>query len=1141
MKRKISTYIHVLALAAAVLFCALPARAFDPAIYAKSSVLASGKWAKIRVATTGMQFISNSQLSTLGFKDPAKVNVYGFGGRMIPELLTADMPDDLPQLPVVRTAKGIYFFGTDHVDWAASSATSTTKPTVRWRHTQNVYSEQSVYFLSDRETEDAVLAPAAPAPRNPERTLTTFPARTVYEKDLFTPSNTGRAYLGEDFRSPNRRSFSLSLPDNEGGDVRIRAMFGTYNTGKIPVSMTVGDKTYNDTIAPLRSADNIMNYTSKETSFKTGDNLNLEIKLQAGGTVKFMCLDYIEAEWTRALKLRDGQLHIYDYEIADRRYTVEGCSSTTQVWDVTKAHAPAAVETTLEGTRLSFNATGRHEYIVFNPDKGYAVTTAGSVANQDIHSLPAPDLLIITPSEYKTEAERLAQYRRDHSGYTVHVVTPEQLYNEFSSGSADVSAFRKAFKMWYDREGAGRDIPMHCLIMSRPTYDNKMITEAVKSAGYPRVPIWQSAESLVASSSSYSTDDFIGMVEDPKTPWNMGRERIHVAVGRMPVKSLEEARQTVDKLIRYETEPDFGAWMNDVIVIADDADGNAHIKQAEEALAAMKGAGNGDSFNYKKIYLDSWPMEYNGTGAVYPKAWQALQDGFNNGTFYIDYIGHANPKSWGHEHLLTWTDITTMTNKRLPILYAATCEFARFDDDDISGAEVMYLYPESGIIATICPSRTVYISNNGDLNTSTSSGLFKRTADGKPKTIGQVMIDGKNLLASDANCLRYAILGDPSMRLPSPVMQVRLDSIAGVDPNAIKNSADYPTIKARQTVPMTGSIVKADGTVAEDFNGTVEILLMDAEQALKTYGNPGAGNGNKEGTPYEYNDRTAQLYTGRAAVKNGRWRTSLIVPPEILNNYSPGRLTFYAYSDQKATANGASERLYVYGYDETAPRDTVGPDITLFTLNREGFTEGGISHSTPTVIARFSDPSGINLSNTGIGHSLSLLLDGKTYFTELSPYYEPDPFDHTAGSLTYTLPETSAGEHTLAFTVWDNANNSSTASISFQVAVGKNPEIITITPDCNPAKTGVNFVLATDRPSSRMTCKFEVMDLNGRTVWSKETDASTARDSSLKIQWNLTDKSGERVPRGIYLYRATLTGPEGTHVSKSERIAVTAP
>ena len=73
-----------------------------------------------------------------------------------------------------------------------------------------------------------------------------------------------------------------------------------------------------------------------------------------------------------------------------------------------------------------------------------------------------------------------------------------------------------------------------------------------------------------------------------------------------------------------------------------------------------------------------------------------------------------------------------------------------------------------------------------------------------------------------------------------------------------------------------------------------------------------------------------------------------------------------------------------------------------------------------------------------------------------------------------------------------------------------------------------------------MKCELQVMDLNGRVIWSDTSSDSTGLTSQLSTYWNLCDKSGTRVPRGIYLYRVRVETPQGNWASKTNKLAVTA-
>ncbi len=1108
--------------------------------YAASSVLADGRWTRIKVSETGLQFISNSALKSMGFTDPSKVRVYGYGGQMLPETLNASLRDDLPMVGTLHTDNGLYFFAVDYFSWRSSSISSTV---MKYAHTINPYAETSYYFLSDKEAENDTPEVRDCSELRAGDNFTEFTQRLVYEKDITSASNTGRILLGEDFRGTASRSFPFALTDYANGEPKMLVAFGSYTSGgdaqlKFTANGTDIDNGSLATLSAVTGKDGFLRYASFSRSIPanlvSGDKLNIGIAYQSQATIHTARLDYIEIEYQRKLRLNNGELYFYEILKGPATFNIEGCSANTVIWDVTDPVKPQRVNFKLEGSTARFTdtATGLKEYVAFNPGSvRRAPESDKRISNQDIHGLPMPDMVIISPTEYMTAANTVADLHRRVDGMTVHVLTPEVIYNEFASGTADVTAFRKMLKMWYDRASEeGVDYPRYCMIMGRPTYDNKGVTPAVAQARYVRVPIWGSPTGW-DQSSSYTTDDYIGMLDDTGTTFSMGPGKIHVAVGRWPIKSAEEANTMARKLVNYVENPTLGAWRNNVMLIADDQDRGDHLKQSEWVYEGMRSSGNGADFMYDRLYLDSYPLSYTGTGAGYPEAKEHMFKKINEGVSFISYIGHANPKSWTHEGLLNWTDITTMNNPHTPFLYAATCEFLRWDDDAVSGAEIMWLYPSAGFIGMICPSRSVYIDQNGLLSKALSTFVYRRDNDGGAARVGDIFINAKNGFgATTSNRLKFCLMADPAMRVLSPELDVKVESINGVE---LATAEELPIIGARSRVVVEGYISDNEGNICSDFNGMLEISLFDAEKVITTY-----GNGDK-GVVQNYNDRKTRLYNGRVEVQEGRWSLTLLMPSEIENNFTPALLSLYASSNDGREANGACEQLYVYGFDSEAAPDEQGPDITDFYLNTVSFADGDRVNSTPVVFATLTDESGINLSQAGIGHNMLIVIDGNIYHGDVSDSYVPDVADPTKGSIKYALPEVTPGEHKLTLTVWDNANNSSSASLSFNVGIGLPPSIIDLSASATPAVTSTVFSVTTDRPMSAMSCLWEVFDLNGKCLWSEQSALTTDIDSRIQTEWNLNDNSGRRVSRGIYIYRATLSTPEGYTSRASRRIAVT--
>ena len=1107
-------------------------KALPASHYAESSVLSSGNWVKIKVAKSGMQYVSNSQLASMGFQDASKVNVFGFGGRMISETLDAYHPDDLPLLPCVRTSSGIIFFGTDHILWEPSATTS------NYRHTMQPYEEASYYFLSDIPVEGAQLPVLQLNDVSGLEEADSFIERLVHEQDIFAPSITGRNLLGEDLRG-NQLQLNFPLPGNIGGDAALNITVGSNisnSNGTIRLSSTnasIGNSGLS--VEAVRSSEQFMrSNTFRVNAGKCSENLQLGISFSSSGVINFVRLDYVEVEYERALQMGTDQLYFYFNEPEEIAAVIKGVTSETEIWDVTIGHSPRRVDFATVGNTAKFRVdNGYHEFIAFNPTKVTAqVTVAGKIANQDLHALESPDFLIITPPEYMEAAQKIAGLHREEDGMTVHVLTPQEIYNEFSSGTADVSAFRKLMKMWYDRdmETNGMQTIRYCLLMTRPTYDNKMVTQKVKGAGYPRLPIWQSPTGFTENT-SYSTDDFIGMLEDNNTALIMGQGRINVAVGRFPVRNAEEANTAADKLINYVKNPELASWRNNVMIIADDQDNGQHLDQSEKMYANLIKNGKGKDFQYERLYLDNFRQQLTSVGMEYPEAKKRLLSKFEEGQALITYVGHANTVSWTHEHLLNWGDITSFSNTRLPVLYAATCDFAKWDDDEYSGGEVMWAYPRSGVIAMICPSRSVFINMNGPLSAQFGNFALQRNADGSATRLGDAYANTKNAMTgTDDNKLRYALLGDPAMRMPVPGLNVETTEI--YDTELGGEDTDLPVLEARSTPTVKGYISDSDGNIVADFNGYVYLKLYDAEKVIETLGN------GENGKVMIYNDRTTKLFDGAAKVENGEWETKIYMPSEIENNFTTGRITYYALSNDGREANGATEEFHVYGYDENAPEDNNGPDITSFYLNNDHFQDGDVSYKTPVVYATFFDESGINLSDAGIGHALMLTLDGKTVYSDVASFYSPNLFDSRSGSITYQLPEVEAGKHTLTLSVWDCANNSSYATLNFNVAAVKAPDIYDILTDFNAGRDGLEFIITSDRPLAALKCDFEVFDINGIRVWHTTKDERTDTSSSMRVSWDYKTAAGYRVAKGIYICRATVTTPEGKTAKKTKKIIV---
>ncbi len=1144
-------YIRSAVLASCIAAGSLAAWAFAPQNYADSSKLTSKRWVKVSVGESGLYQITADDARRWGLStDLSRLRVAGYGGAQLSEKLSSDLPDDLPAVAVARESNRIVFYAQGPVTWSSGSGLTHLQ-------SNNPYATAGYYFVTDDATvADATVQRSSNAVGSGS-VVNWFTERLCHETDLDNPGETGRDFLGEDFRYTTSQSFQFSLPGLvDGSQVSVLTRFGA----KVTDGTTNGGSgaslsfQYNGTNLPSSSADAMSGVGSgdlghvhyvptsslKQFALNGTNSLTYTVTYKHKSTdVQYLArLDYITVNYRRTLALDGGKMQfgINDATVATR-YELSGAQSTTHVWDVTNVSTPVEMNTSLSGTTAAFSPAtgGRREFVAYN--EGVTLpspTLVGVVANQNLHGQPVPDMIIITPSEYATQAQRIASMHESVDSMRVLVVDKEQVYNEFSSGTPDAMAYRRLCKMFYDRgtDAAGHKL-RYLLLMGNGSYDNRLISDKIKLIAYPMLLTWQSSASN-SENTSYTTDDVFGILDDNSGP-AFASGKLRIAVGRFPVKSVAEARTATEKLIKYVTKPDYGKWKLNVINVADDEDNAVHMQQAENVVSVARNNGGGD-YIYNHVFIDAFTSISTGAGRNYPDARKKMYNTLSEGAVWWNYTGHANPNGWTGDGLLLRTDVEqNLYYNHLPILYAATCEFTRYDASATSSGEEVFLNSRGGAVAVVCPPRLVYIPNNGALNQAVAKYIFARD-NGRPMRLGDIILRGKNEISSEDNKLRYFLFGDPAMRPAYATGHIVVDSINGHDVTTA-DPATMPVFQARQTITVDGHITNATGQRRTDFNGTVNTTLFDCEQSVTTHGY------GEQGEEFTYQDRSNKLALSVDSVKNGRFSVRIVIPSEVISNfdnYSPAMLSLYADCPADSTeAIGSNSNFYIYGTDQSVVTDTIGPEIDVFGLNGESFADGSSVNESPLVIAHVSDASGINISTSGIGHGMLLTLDGTTSYSDVSTYFTPEAVSTgSAGSIAYQLSDLAEGSHTLRLRVWDVFNNSSSRTINFNVVSGLKPDVYGLWTDACPASVEANFYVRHNRPDATLQITLRVYDLMGREVWSSTQSGRSDMFRSFPITWNLNDLSGRRVPRGIYVCRASVSTDGVQEATKAVKIAV---
>ena len=1136
-------YSNILAIACVVACMILPIRstALPLDTYAQASKLASGRWVKIKVSGSGMYLITPDQLRKWGFSQPERVRVYGYGGNIQSDILNAATYfDDLPSAGCEYTQRGLFFYAHGPMSWKYESSG-------RFTPVHNYYSTEAFYFLSDAP-DPADALPTSGTPSKSPNAATQFTEHLLHETELVSAGATGHMLLGEDFRTRKSQTFSFSLPGNISENVWIQVAFGSNITsgasGAGRITYTINGNETTPSGASISSCDQAEATHFKLSTSSTmaalgsaAQKLDLGINFSSSNTVKLARLDNIVINYTRALTLDAAQLSFR----ANRAFTLRGASGNIRIWDVTSPGAVTRVDFGIDGTEACATPTagGMREYVAWNPDGAFpAPAYVGETPNQNIHGMETPDMVIFTLPQWETRAQELADiHRAAPQNFNVLVVNAEKVYNEFSSGTPDIGAFRRMLKMMWDRGGGSPTSESklrYALMFGRAFHDHRCLTAEGKSYHGSILPQWQSVDGE-SDNVSYTTEDYLAFLLDGSGT-APGNDLHCIGVGRIPLNSASEAKASVDKIRNYVRDARKSDWKNRYLLCTDDGEAGKFMEQMEHADTLLMENGRGSDNLHHKVYVDAFSI-INGKA---PEAHERMNRYLDQGVVWWWFIGHAAATSWTGEGLLELSDITVARYSHAPMLFAATCNFLRWDRLQLSGAEMLFFNP-NGIIGAIAATRPVYITNNETMVYGLARTANLRDDEGKALPIGEVFRRAKNTSRmNDTNKLRYVLMGDPALPLAVPQGKAVFDAIDDMP----VDRENPPSIMAQQRFTLSGRVLDNNGNTDTSFNGYVVPTIYDAEYSTTTQGHEEKkGNGDViEGKELVINETGERLFVGRDNVVNGEFKVKVAMPMEISGNYRPAALNLYAVADDGSReAYGVDRGFYVYGYASDVEPDTNAPVIEYFGLNTDAFRSGQTVNATPMVIARVRDDIGINISSAGIGHQISLQLDGNVTYPEAVHYYAPGADGAVSGNLNFPMPALNAGPHTLRLRVWDTSNNMAESQIDFNVDPSQAPQIFDLYADCNPARDHTNFIVSHNRPDAVMNVKVEVYDLMGRPVWSGEQNAKSDMGLSEPLTWDLTDPVGRRVNRGIYVYRATVTTDHEQYVSASRKLAVTAP
>lgn len=1093
--------------------------------YVENSVLDSGKWYMMSMTSTGMYKITYSELVEMGVPvttiNPKDIRVYHNGGGVLPMLNSAYRHQDLVEIPIYVSGENdgsfdendyIVFYARGPVTWKCSNGV--------YSRISNPYSDYSYAFLTTDLGEGKRVQNAENHSGATAVAVNSFLDYQLAEEDLYNLNNMGASWYFDKYDATTSMSYTFNFPNIiESKKCNIKVEAAARNTSS---QSSFDVKVNGDLVSTMRFnkvGDNFANVgsTGNVNFISDRDNIIVNLNFVKNSSSASGWLDYISINAWRELVFTGNAMSFRNTECFDEsktyRYEIKNAANSLQVWNVTNPVAPEKMNLQYVSNVASFTVEGAEnsEFIAFNGNEYNKVTFVSTVGNQNLHSKYDFDYLIITHPDFASQAQRLKELHSTIDDLEIEIVAPQQIYNEFSCGALDIAAIRDYIKMIYDKSDKRLK---YVLLFGDCSYDFKN-----KSGNVCFIPSYQSEVSLNPACNVY--DDFFVSLDNNEGDMTVSFAN-DLAIGRMPVNTLEEATIVVDKIERYinNDEESMGQWRKLVTFVADDDD-TYYMSHAEQLEKIVK-ENMGDDVNFDKIYLDAYPQIATSSGQRSPECNAAITNRVELGSLIVNYIGHAGELGWAAERILTNDDIFSWQNSpKLNLMLAASCEFSRFDDHTrTSSGEYVFLNKNGGAVAMYTAARVTYGSQNQNMMKRFYRRLFD-VEGGEFVTMGDAFLAAKQ--EGDANCHDYVFFGDPALRLNFPINKVELTSINNHEVTEID------TLRALQSVNVKGVVKDVFGNHMNDFNGTIHINVYDKENTYTTFGN--------ESQTFSFKLRDNVIFTGKMPVVNGEFDVDITLPKDINYSYGNGLMSLYASGD-KTDAQGSYSNFIVGGLNPNAEPDDKGPEIVIY-MDDEKFVDGSMTSENPLLIAYVKDDNGINTSAAGIGHDISATLTGATNKTySLNQFYESPMTEGEFGKVSYKLYNLNEGEHLLTFRAWDIYNNSNTATIRFNVVKGKIINIENVANYPNPMSDNTNFTFEHNQKDNEINIQIRIYNIVGQLVRTIEESryGTTARINP--ISWDGTSDNGTKLPAGMYVYYVTVANSNNEKTSGYSKLII---
>lgn len=1094
--------------------------------YANSSNLSSGDWYKFGVDKNGIYKLDATFLEKLGLNvqdmNTNNIKIFGQKGGMLPQLSGAERTDDIKEIPIKVIGQGksieiqAYLNGPESWNYDASSST--------FQETKNLYTNQKCYFITIGNSPGQRINLGNEISDNANKTIQVFDDYQHVEDDSENLLESGSIWLGPEIGANNQLQYNFNFPNivsNSPAKITLGiAAKSNLNTNTFQVSSN-GTVLKNITISPVGSSylSNAANYSeTNSTLINPESNIPILINYNRPDYNAKAWPDFITVNAQRTLSFNQEPLYFRSIASVDdnaiSQFELSNWNNNVSVWDVTDLFNIQEIKVNNGAFKSKTNIL--REFIAFQ-SPNLTPIAIGKIENQNLHALEQADYLIITRKSLMSYAREIGEFHLQEEGLSYHVVDIEDIFNEFSSGNNDLTAVRNFVKMFYDRSSSQPETaPKYLLLFGNGNFDNRSLEEFL-------LPSYQSAKSF-QTVETYVTDDYFGLLDDTEGDdvTNTSTQLLDIAIGRITVDNLEKASHSVEKIKRYYSQSSFGSWRSQTAFMADDEDNDIHIRDANEVADII--LDDYLNYNLSKIYLDAFKQQSVSGGNRYPDINEMLNNKIFQGLFYLNFVGHGGPNGLTDEKVVTFDEINRWNNKdKLFLFCTATCEFTRFDlPKRNSAGERVLLKQDGGAIALVSTTRLVFSDKNRIINENFTKDLMKASNE-TDQTIGTIFFNSKNKTNTRENNRKFALFGDPALRLAFPKNEI-------VTTKILSYNEETDTIKSLSKITIQGE-VREKGQKSENFEGIVNVIVYDKITNQSTLSN------DANSPTFNFKLRNSSLYNGRTKAKNGSFEISFVVPKDINYDYGQGKLSYYA-DNGVWDAIGYDQNVIIGGVADSVPLDNKGPLVDVF-IDDKDFVFGGIAAKNSILYIQLEDENGINTSGTGIGHDITAILneDSKNPII-LNSFYEGEIGDYKKGQVKYPFSQLENGRYKVNIKAWDVLNNSGDGYTEFVVENKAELALYYVLNYPNPFTTKTQFSFEHNRPGDLLDVRIEIYTVTGKIIKTLQTSSLSNSRRVHDLDWDGLDEYGDKIGKGVYIYKVSVKDSSGEKAYKYQKLVL---